>query len=68
DEPVGAGGDIAVVAGGRVLLPRPTAPFPLALPEGFGALIETRVTTAAGAVAAYRAPVPGMASGGSSAP
>ena len=57
DEPVGEGGEVSVVAGGRVVVRIPGAPS-LALPTGFGALIETRVTTAAGALAARRTSVP----------
>ncbi|HXM37390.1 MAG TPA: S8 family serine peptidase [Gemmatimonadales bacterium] len=60
DEPVGEGGEIAVVAGGRVAVKVPAAPA-LELPDGFGALIETRVSTQAGAVAARRSTVPGGA-------
>ncbi|MDP3910537.1 MAG: hypothetical protein Q8Q14_09090, partial [Gemmatimonadales bacterium] len=57
DEPVGEGGEVSVVAGGRVVMRLPGAPA-LALPTGFSALIETRVTTAAGALAARRTSVP----------
>jgi tripeptidyl-peptidase-2 len=53
DEPVGEGGELSVVAGGRVVVRLPGPPA-FELPDGFGALIETRVTTAAGAVSARR--------------
>ncbi|MEX2155847.1 MAG: S8 family serine peptidase [Gemmatimonadales bacterium] len=53
DEPVGEGGELSVVAGGRAVVSLPAVPA-LELPEGFGALIETRVTTLAGALAARR--------------
>jgi hypothetical protein len=53
DEPVGEGGELSVVAGGRTVVTLPAVPA-LELPEGFGALIETRVTTLAGALAARR--------------
>ena len=56
DEPVGEGGTLAVVAGGRSLVRLPNAP-PLELPEGFGSLIETRVTTSTGSTAARRTAV-----------
>jgi hypothetical protein len=51
EKPLGNGSDLSVVAGGRaaVALPVPP-PSALELPEGFGALIETRV----GAVAVRR--------------
>jgi len=42
-----------VVAGGRSVVRLPNPP-PLELPEGFGSLIETRVTTGTGSVAARR--------------
>jgi hypothetical protein len=55
DEPVGEGGELSVVAGGRVMMKVPAVPPPaLELPEGFGTLIETRVTTLAGALAVRR--------------
>jgi tripeptidyl-peptidase-2 len=53
DEPVGEGGSLSVVAGGRTVLRLPNPPT-LDMPEGFGALIETRVTTLTGSVAARR--------------
>ncbi len=53
EEPAGAGGSLAVVAGGRSVLRLPT-PRSLDLPEGFGTLIEARVTTPTGSVAARR--------------
>lgn len=56
DEPVGEGGPLSVVAGGRAVVRLPTAPV-LPLPEGFSTLIETRVTTMTGTVAARRIPV-----------
>jgi hypothetical protein len=58
DEPVGEGGELSVVAGGRAVVKLPPPPV-LELPEGFGALIETRVTTLTGAVAARRTAVQG---------
>ena len=53
DEPAGEGGPLSVVAGGRSVVRLPNPP-PLELPEGFGSLIETRVTTGTGSVAARR--------------
>ena len=53
DEPVGEGSSLSVVAGGRTVLRLPNPPS-LDLPEGFATLIETRVTTASGSVAARR--------------
>jgi hypothetical protein len=53
DEPVGEGGPLSVVAGGRAVLRLPNAPS-LEMPDGFGTLIETRVTTLTGSVAARR--------------
>ncbi|HUC39433.1 MAG TPA: S8 family serine peptidase, partial [Gemmatimonadales bacterium] len=53
DEPAGEGGPLSVVAGGRSVL-RPPNPPSLDLPVGFGMLIETRVTTPTGSVAARR--------------
>lgn len=52
---LGDGRDLSVVAGGRtaVAVPAPSASA-LELPAGFGALIETRVTTASGATAVRR--------------
>ncbi len=57
DKPLGDGKGLSVVAGGRaaVALPVPSGSA-LDLPEGFGALIETRVT-ASGAGAARRTAV-----------
>jgi hypothetical protein len=57
DEPVGEGGAISVVAGGRAIVRLP-APPPLEKPEGFAALIETRITTLVGTFAARRTTVP----------
>jgi hypothetical protein len=56
DEPVGEGGALSVVAGGRSLMRLPTMPA-LDVPDGFSTLIETRVTTLTGSVAARRTPV-----------
>lgn len=53
DEPIGEGGTLSVVAGGRMVVSLPAMP-PLTVPDGFSALIETRVTTLSGAVAARR--------------
>ena len=53
DEPIGEGGTLSVVAGGRMVVSLPAMP-PLTVPDGFAALIETRVTTLSGAVAARR--------------
>jgi subtilisin family serine protease len=53
DEPVGERASLSVVAGGRTVLRLPNAPV-LEMPEGFGTLIETRVTTPTGSVAARR--------------
>jgi hypothetical protein len=53
DEPIGEGGALSVVAGGRSVIRLPNPPS-LDMPEGFGTLIETRVTTLTGAVAARR--------------
>ncbi len=53
DEPVGDGGTLMVVAGGRSVLRLPNPPA-LELPDGFGTLIETRVTTSTGSLAARR--------------
>jgi len=57
DEPVGEGGAVSVVAGGRALVRLPNPP-PLEVPDGFSTLIETRVTTQTGTVAVRRTPVP----------
>jgi subtilisin family serine protease len=56
DEPIGEGGELSVVAGGRSALRLPTPPM-FEKPEGFAALVETRVTTPAGTVAARRSTV-----------
>jgi len=58
EKPIGDATDISVVAGGRaaVAVPVPSASA-LDLPEGFGALIETRVTAGTGAAAARRSAV-----------
>jgi hypothetical protein len=56
DEPVGERGPLSVVAGGRGVVRLPNAP-PLELPEGFDTLIETRVTTSTGSMAARRTAV-----------
>jgi len=53
DEPIGENGSLSVVSGGRSVVRLP-APPKLDMPEGFTALIETRVTTPAGAVAVRR--------------
>src|SRR3989454_12263173 len=53
DERMGEGGSLSVVAGGRTVLRLPNAPS-LEMPDGFGTLIETRVTTLTGSVAARR--------------
>jgi hypothetical protein len=44
---------LSVVAGGRSVIRLPNAPS-LDMPEGFGTLIETRVTTSTGSVSARR--------------
>jgi len=62
DDPVGDGGTLSVVAGGRAVLRLPNAPA-LAMPDGFAALIETRVTTVTGSLAARRTPVPPQSRG-----
>ena len=56
DEPVGEGGALSVVAGGRSMVRLPNPPS-LDLPEGFSTLIETRVTTLTGTIAARRTTV-----------
>ena len=56
DERVGEGSSLSVVAGGRTVLRLPSPPS-LDLPEGFATLIETRVTTLTGSVAARRTTV-----------
>jgi hypothetical protein len=53
DEPVGEGGSLSVVAGGRTVLRLPNAPS-LDMPDGFATLIEARVTTLTGSLAARR--------------
>jgi len=62
DEPVGESGALSVVAGGRRIVRLPTPPS-LDLPAGFSTLIETRVTTLTGTMAARRTTV-GTAGGG----
>jgi len=64
DEPVGEGGSLSVVAGGRTVVRLPTLPS-LQLPEGFSTLIETRLTTLTGTVAARRIPVSAAGRGAS---
>lgn len=64
DEPAGDGGAISVVAGGRTVVKPPNPPS-LDLPDGFSALVETRVTTSTGGVAARRATVSAGARGAS---
>ena len=56
DEPIGEGGALALVAGGRSVVRLPTAPS-LDVPDGFSTLIETRVTTLTGNMAARRTAV-----------
>ncbi len=56
DAPVGDATSLSVVAGGRSVIRLPTAPS-LDMPEGYGPLIETRVTTSTGSVSARRAVV-----------
>ncbi len=65
DEPVGVGSSLSVVAGGRTVI-RPPTPPPLDLPEGFATLVETRVTTVTGSLAARRTVVtpPARGAGG----
>ncbi len=53
EAPLGEGKPLAVVAGGRSVIRLPNAPS-LDMPEGFETLIETRVTTPTGSVAARR--------------
>ncbi len=57
DEPTGDEGSVSVVAGGRAVVRLPNAPS-LSLPDGFSALIETRVATRTGTLAVRRTPVP----------
>jgi len=56
DAPVGDATSLSVVAGGRSVIRLPNAPS-LDMPEGYGPLIETRVTTSTGSVSARRAVV-----------
>jgi hypothetical protein len=62
DEPLGDATSLSVVAGGRSVIRLPNAPA-LDLPEGYGPLIETRVTTSTGSVSARRTMVPPPARG-----
>lgn len=64
DEPLGDGAPLSVVPGGRAVVRLPAAPA-LPLPEGFTTLIETRVTTSTGSVAARRIPVAAAGRGAS---
>jgi hypothetical protein len=64
DEPAGEHAELSVVAGGRTVVRIPTPPS-LQLPDGFGALIETRMTTPAGTMAVRRTTVPGGGRGAS---
>jgi len=57
DESVGDATSLSVVAGGRSVIRLPNAPS-LDMPEGYGPLIETRVTTSTGSVSARRTAVP----------
>jgi subtilisin family serine protease len=58
EKPLGDGSDLSVVAGGRAAVTLPVPPASaLELPQGFGALIETRVTASTGAPAARRSTV-----------
>jgi subtilisin family serine protease len=57
DESVGDATSLSVVAGGRSVIRLPNAPS-LDMPEGYGTLIETRVTTSTGSVSARRTMVP----------
>lgn len=61
ERPAGDGGELSVVAGGRaaIALPAPASIGALELPDGFAALVETRVTTADGDTAVRRTPVTG---------
>ena len=55
DKALANGKDLSVVAGGRAAVTVPVpAPSAIELPAGFGALIETRVTTGSGAAAVRR--------------
>ena len=62
DEPVGEPGELSVVAGGRAVVRLPNPPA-IEKPEGFAPLIETRVTTLVGTVAARRMAVGSGADG-----
>jgi len=62
DEPVGDATSLSVVAGGRSVIRLPNVPS-LDMPEGYGALIETRVTTSTGSVSARRTVVPPQSRG-----
>jgi len=62
NDPVGEGRALSVVAGGRTVLRLPNPPA-LAMPDGFAVLIETRVTTLTGSLAARRTPVPPQSRG-----
>jgi hypothetical protein len=58
EKALGDGSDLSVVPGGRAAVPVPVPPASaLELPQGFGALIETRVTASTGAPAARRSAV-----------
>ena len=56
DEPIGEGGALSLVAGGRSVVRLPTTPA-LDVPDEFSTLIETRVTTLTGSMAARRTTV-----------
>ncbi|HWC75116.1 MAG TPA: S8 family serine peptidase [Gemmatimonadales bacterium] len=62
DEPIGEGGELSLVAGGRTIVRLPNPPS-IDTPDGFAALIETRVTTLAGTLAARRTAVASGAEG-----
>ncbi|HLZ46920.1 MAG TPA: S8 family serine peptidase [Gemmatimonadales bacterium] len=62
DQPLGDGTPLSVVAGGRTVLRLPSPPS-VDMPDGFGALIETRFTTPTGSVAQRRAVVTAAAHG-----
>ncbi len=58
DKALADGKDVSVVAGGRAAVTVPgAAAASIELPEGFGALVETRVTPATGAAAVRRSAV-----------
>jgi len=58
EKTLGDGSDLSVVPGGRAAVAVPVPPASaLELPQGFGALIETRVTAGTGAAAARRSAV-----------